>query len=39
MPKSQLHIDDKFLQDQLKDIKSEMSWRLLALRQRLKDSW
>lgn len=27
MPKSQLHIDDRFLQDQLKDIKSEMSWR------------
>lgn len=27
MPKSQFHIDDKFLQDQLKDIKSEMSWR------------
>jgi len=27
MPKSQIHIDDKFLQEQLKDIKSEMSWR------------
>jgi len=27
MPKSQFHIDDKFLQDHLQDVKSEMSWR------------
>lgn len=27
MPKSQFHIDDKFLQDHLKDVKSEMAWR------------
>jgi len=27
MPKSQFHIDDKFLQDHLKDVFSEMAWR------------
>lgn len=27
MPKSQFHIDDKFLQDHLKGVFSEMAWR------------
>jgi hypothetical protein len=27
MPKSQFHIDDKLLQEHLKEVKSEMSWR------------
>ncbi len=27
MPKSQFRIDDKYLQEHIKDVKSEMSWR------------